>query len=688
MHIPKLIIAVALAATVTACSNPDEAARAALTEAGGEWREAFAVQDPADRVAVYDDVIATVRSIAEDYPETADGRAIATGIGIVDGLSVERMQGVRDQLAARAACYSKPTVACLTPFASRNTQEAANDDSAEAVFAAAREAVCAKGFAAADAELAQFKINRPVYSQELIQVALAAAACNKPQEIKAAIDAYRAAEPATGGNRASALLSILSTPDLEPAWASVLSELDAALQSRQLGGDDAATVALTMAVRYAEIGDTRAALVKYAYFTDTLNYEADMGSKQELAAALIMAGAPAQGHGVLASYNMPQLSVIAVHQAAAALGRLLRVVGDGAAQPQLYNVKDIRDYFAPVDAAQKARYAAAAATIEAEADKLAPAVGIRDNAIGLGGLDTAYGLLAMVRQRLGEADKATALMGKALAVRGRLLQAGAERVGIEYVAPFATLLALGQGKHAEAAQHSLDFNVRHDYVRLILKSASSAMKVEDLLTLAAQVEPNNARSSYTNIIESLIDSGRLDEAETVIAAYAGNADEKRAFQWRLLNQAASSGDLRRAEAVASKYALINGPEDRLRVLATALGSEKIGGDRGDAEPLIREFFDLGRQLDARDGGVFDRNTQMIAQNAAWHAFYNGYTDLGLELYRAAERKDQRPLFEAFNDKVKASNYTAILMTAHDSLSGEQLGYVIDAAIRHLGKDGA
>lgn len=691
MRTPQTILAAVLSATtlaLAACGNPEEAARGALTEAGGQWRDARGVLDPEDRVSAYDEAIEAVQAVAEDYPETPDGRAVATGIGVVDGLNVERMQAVRDALAARAACYSSPTVACLTPFASRNTREAASGDSADGVFAAARAAVCAKGFAAADAELEQFKINRPVYSQELVQVALAAAACNKPQEVKTAIDAYRAAEPAAGASRVSPLLSILATPDLEPGWASVMGELDAALQSRQIAGDDAATVALTMAVRYAEIGDTRAAMAKYAYFTDTLNYEADMQSKQELAAALIMAGAPEQGHGVLASYNMRQLDVIAVHQAAAALGRLLRVVGEGAAQPQLFNVKDVRDYFAPVDASQKARFTAAAATIEGEADKLAPVVGVRENAIGLGGLDTAYGVLAVVQQRLGDSAKANALIGKAVAVRGRLLQNGAQEVGIEYFAPFQSLLALGQGKHAEAAQHALRFGVHHDYVRLILKSAAASMKVEDLLTLAAQAEPNNPRASYTNIIESLVDSGRLDDAETVIAAYAGNADEKRVFEWRLANQAATAGDLRRAEAVAEKYKLVSSPEDRLRLLAAALGSEKIGGDRGDAEPLIREIFDIGKQLDARDGGVFDRNTQLVAQQAAWHAFHNGYTDLGLELYRAAERKDQRPLFEAFNDKARPRDFTAILMTAHDNLGGEELGYVIDAAIRRLSKEGA
>jgi hypothetical protein len=113
------------------------------------------------------------------------------------------------------------------------------------------------------------------------------------------------------------------------------------------------------------------------------------------------------------------------------------------------------------------------------------------------------------------------------------------------------------------------------------------------------------------------------------------------------------------------------------LLALFLNSEEIATDRGDAEPIIREIFTIGQQLET--GGA-DR---LIAQEAARQAFKNGHTDLGIELYRAAERKDQTPLFAAFRPGLRERDLTSILMLAHDSLSGETRAYVIDAAIRHL-----
>ena len=83
--------------------------------------------------------------------------------------------------------------------------------------------------------------------------------------------------------------------------------------------------------------------------------------------------------------------------------------------------------------------------------------------------------------------------------------------------------------------------------------------------------------------------------------------------------------------------------------------------------------------------LIDGSSQMYR---AYHAFRGGHTDLGIELYRAAGRKDQRPLFEAFNDKTDDDDLTKLLVLAHDNLSGAELGYVIDAAIRHLSKEGA
>lgn len=691
MRILELTVTVAVSAAtavLVGCGNPEEAARAALTEANGEWSNARGTLDPQDRVAAYSEVIEAVEEIAEDYPETPDGRAIASGVGVVEGLSLAALKGVRDELAVRVPCYSRPTVACLTPFAS-NMRAAADAGSPDAILAAVQETVCAQSFAAADRLLEPFKINRPAYAEQLVQVALAAAECGKSGEVAAAIDAYRTAEPATGAARAQSLLSILATEPLKPAWPSVLAELDRGLASRSFAAQDAATIALTMALRHAELGDVPAATAKYAYFTDTLNYEADWSSKLGIGSALIAAGAPEAGIKVVETNDMRQFVVIGVTQAAALVGRRADVVGESAAQPQLFDVQSLDDYLAPIDTAQRAQFTASVATVETELDKLARVATIQDSAIGLSGIDNAYGVLALVHVKLGAADKAGAAIDKAMAFRGRLLQNGAENVGMEYFAPFRTLVALAQGKHAEAAEHMQAINVRHDYVRLLLKSMAEAGKVEEALTVAGQVQANNPRASYNTIIEALIGAGKLDDAERVIAAFTGGADEKRLLQWQLVNKAASGGDPQRAAALAAKYGLVNGPRDRLQLLVVALSSEKTAGDRDEAEPIIREIFAIGQELDGAGGGsFFERNDSMIAQDAAWHAFRGGHTDLGMELYRAAGRKDQRPLFEAFNDKVDDDDLPALLMLAHDNLRGAELGYVIDAAIRHLGKEDA
>lgn len=187
-----LIVLAAAVAALGGCSNPEESAREALVDAGEAWQEALGMTDPRDRVAAYGEVIDAVQSIVEDYPETADGRAIVAGREVVGGRSLGALRAVRDELEQRASCYSNPTVDCLTPFASQHIQAAASGKGdADSVFAAANEAVCASGFAAADKALEPFRINKPVYAAQLVQVALAAAACDKPGEVVAAIDGYR-----------------------------------------------------------------------------------------------------------------------------------------------------------------------------------------------------------------------------------------------------------------------------------------------------------------------------------------------------------------------------------------------------------------------------------------------------------------------------------------------------------------
>ncbi len=173
--------------SLSACGDPKKSSQSAIEKAQKNLKEAAQELDPGDRVSAYDDIIKNVSNIAKDYPDTPIGQAIAAGRA-VDGISLAQIQRARDELAARAKCYEDPTVECLTPFGSGATGNAAG--SPQSAFAEAEQLVCDKGFSAADKTLDPFKINRQVYAKELIQIGFAAAKCDKPDEVKAAIGAY------------------------------------------------------------------------------------------------------------------------------------------------------------------------------------------------------------------------------------------------------------------------------------------------------------------------------------------------------------------------------------------------------------------------------------------------------------------------------------------------------------------
>jgi hypothetical protein len=178
-------------------------------------------------------------------------------------------------------------------------------------------------------------------------------------------------------------------------------------------------------------------------------------------------------------------------------------------------------------------------------------------------------------------------------------------------------------------------------------------------------------------VQALNDSGDTEKAEQVIAALPMDANVRGAFYWDMVAKAAADAEQNDAEEIAQAHSLLNTPADRLRLLTLFMSSEEIAADRGDAEPIIREIFAIGQQLDASGA------SRLLAQEAARHAFHNGHMALGVELYRAAERKDQTPLFAAFRKGLRERDLTTTLMLAHDNLSGETRAYVIDAAIRHL-----
>lgn len=241
-----------------------------------------------------------------------------------------------------------------------------------------------------------------------------------------------------------------------------------------------------------------------------------------------------------------------------------------------------------------------------------------------------------------------------------------------------TLIALAQGKPDEAVGYAQNVDMKNYIGRPVALEFARQGDAERALTVATQFGVDLRSFQLAQpIVQALIEAGETKKADQVIAALPMDANTRGAFYWDMVAKAAADGEQDDAEEIAQAHSLLNTPADRLRLLTLFLNSEEIATDRGDAEPIIREIFTIGRQLETSGA---DR---LLAQEAARQAFKNGHTELGIELYRTAERKDQTPLFAAFRDGLRKSDLTKILMLAHDNLSGETRAYVVDAAIRHL-----
>lgn len=689
MSIKIRIIPAALAALLLAgCGDPQQAAQNRIQSVHEALTNASKDLDPLDRLATYDKLLDQVKAVGANYGKTPTGRAIAAG-DTVDGVSIAGMQARRDALAARAKCYADPTVACLQPFGSGAAQrQSAQPQNALAQSAAL---ICAVGFAAADQSLASFKINQPVYTKQLVQLALAAAACHKPDAVKAAIGAYMATVPA-GDERTGSLLSILATPDLQPAWPLVSTELENGLKSGAIAGQNAGSAALALAVAYAKSSDIKDALAKYAYFTDTLHDRASDDTIEKLAVAVMLAGDADTAVKIADGSSVPSdKGTFLVRNAAKALGqRMGLLAGLGYPYEVVQSVNDggphfgtIRDYLKAVDGQDKARDAKAADTIEGQVDKLA-ASSTRADLGEAWGLDSDYAIVALARYKLGDPGKAAATSKKATDLQTRLL-------GQEQASGYTVLLHLAQGDAATAARLAKAANANLGYPALILTSVAAttgdATKTLSVRGELGDLIPDSA--AFSAMVAGLTQAGKPDEVDKLIAAWPGDPAAKPTFYEPMLDQMIADGNVDGARSFMARHSPISGDLEQYRFDRRLLASKKIAGNRSVAEPIIREMFKIGQGMDKGNGlsyaGGSDHYT---AQNAATMAFENGYTDLGIELYQAAENRDQRPLVAAFPDNMKKADMPKLLMLAQDNASGDALGYVVDHAITYLQRKAA
>jgi hypothetical protein len=308
------------------------------------------------------------------------------------------------------------------------------------------------------------------------------------------------------------------------------------------------------------------------------------------------------------------------------------------------------------------------------------------------GLDSTYGLIAVIHQKLGEPDKADAAIKKAVDLRIRLL-GRADAQDFTAIAKFATLIAIVHDDLPTAANYIKTAQLFTDtYGRLLMVQVGRTQNAEAALEIANTISGRrDLWHAYSDMIPEMAKAGKQGEIDKLINAWSGNPRQKSNFYWPIINGMIDNGDLAGARKFADKYHLADDDNGKLRLDSQLLSSEKIAKNRSQAGPIIREMFTIGEAKDVaantKDSAVmYDRGKSYSAQHAAELAFQNGYTDLGIELYQKATNKDHRPLLYAFSDEISKSDMTTVLMLAqYNATSPAYLSYVIDSAIRHLKK---
>lgn len=657
------------AALLAGCGDPATNASSAFESAHKAWQKEAGDFNPADRLENYDRIISGVENIAKRYPQTPTGRAIAAGESI-DGLSLAEMKQARESLAPRVQCYANPTIACLLPFSSHAT----GSGSTGGTLADAQQRICSQGFPAAETVLEPVKINQPVYTHDLVQVAMSAAGCNRPADTNSAVKAYLAALPAT--DRSQAMLSILATDLLKPAWPGVIQTLATQAQTPGLPRDEAGSIATALAMAYAKTGNAKAALAQYQTLTTTLGYQLDYSTKKDFGQQLILHGAAAEGLPFVDDYHNPFVQMAALTRAAGTLkGRLYEGASTFPRDKQILGT--------PVPATERASTVAVVDSIEAELDKLAPQ--LKQDAVSDGnGIDLAYGMLALVRQQAGQAGKATATMQKGVAIRTRLLGSSTAQPNLADFSKLQATLALLQDRPDDAARFAATTpNSGDDLEPAILTQLARKGEVQQALSLVSGVYANDW-NGYGDLVGALAQLGKTAQAEQVIAAVPDPRRQASLYS-TLLQGIAASGDVDAAEAYAKKHNLLNTTGEQLRLYYALVQSKKIGGNRDEAEPLLRKMFAIAQGIDKDASGQVGRWNQYTAQGVAGQAFALGFTDLGAELYQAAENRNAKPFEDAFTDGIKPRDMTTLLMLAQANLDGQQLQFVIDTAIAHLQK---
>ncbi|MCA8900332.1 MAG: hypothetical protein KDA53_03695 [Hyphomonas sp.] len=586
------------------------------------------------------------------------------------GVSPQEIRAARDRLAPRADCYERPDIACLSQFTS---VEYASGEPSNDPAVTARTQVCSSGFEAADKALAPIAINAPRYRAELVQVAYAGTGCSRPADAIAALRAASGTLDASPAEKASFLLSILNTDDLNVGWPFAAGELDQLLQTDGLDKSMSASVALALALRAARDGNSEEAHAKARYVIDTLGFDINVTERQAIAAALVMDGEFDEAFALAPHKNISELFSFWSLDAA---GRQLATFDNEAGRGwnsvyELYAAND-QNLGRMLEAPEGDRdVLAALQAVEAKLDGLLERPGQAISRSEPTRLTELYSILAFGYERIGRPQAADATMAKAAAIGSPTAEA-------------AAMIAVNRGDYASAAELLGSIGYRLQIVPLLEHIASTG-DAGTALDIASRVGGNQEHNQAA-IVRSLTAHGYNDLAHQVLVSMPIQSSERLALAWELADAMATTGKTTELEKIVSEFSLEQGGyRYPLLVPLARARAHAENGDRKSAVEALEAALLVGQKMDADAGenSLGRRANVHEAEEAASLAFELGYTDLAFDLYQRAEYKSFRPLQIAMQHMEGANAYKRILLAANDGLDEEEESYVVNHLVNKM-----
>ena len=674
----RMLASIGFLSILAACTDPEVAAEKSIGKAADAWESAKQHSDPGKRLKAYEGVARDLRKAAEKYGETAFGRQLLNG-GSAAGVSLKAIEEERERLAERVDCYANPTAECLAAFVSAEgkqlfgTERAVNGPPP----VQASRLICSGGVDAAVEALQPMKVNRGAYIDALLQAAMAAADCDKPDAAAGAIDLALTETP--GGEEAAQLAgSIIATSNLSDGHEAAYRKVESLVEGDGLQDARKAGLLMTLIEKEAAEGEVKSALARYRLVTDEMNFAPTDSAKKALYVGLALDGKIEEATTIAGSEWQVLFASIP------ALAETISAVGN----PQSGGQFTLAKYDAPIaDGSRTIAHAAAA--------RFANIIlsGELDQRLGSG----LAGQLAVVQQRLGNQKAADELLDYARplhekewrAFRRQRGQTGGAYSG--FVSPYAEVIAYLRGDYEKAlkivvASHGKsNVTTVDNWLDAIIEKKADDAPPSELLDLANRKSTRQNYQKYRSVIDSLIEAGRIADAEQALSALPENQDS---FARPLAEKAIEKGNFDAADRIMSTYGL-DDPSSSYRFNLLQAKVKKMadgGASRRDLEAVIDAMLETADAVQAGRASQFrglGRDND-LTEFAISTAFEIGLVDKAIALAAKTPKTTRQTYFGALDTPhVNKKDLPKIILAAHDDLPPDELEAVITVLARHL-----